>query len=95
MSKHPCHKKNLVSLKRIEGQVRGIQNMIESGKYCVDILTQINAIKGALTRVEGDILQRHLDHCVTEAMASSSAKERQKKLDEIISLMHQTKKSYK
>ena len=95
MTDHPCHKDKLVSLKRIEGQVRGIQRMIESGQYCVDILTQINAIKGALTRVEGDILQKHLDHCVKEAMQSSSAAERQKKLDEIITLMHQNKRSYK
>lgn len=95
MKVNPNHKKNLDALKRIEGQVRGIQKMVEDKRYCVDILTQISAVKGALTRVEGEVLQKHLDHCVRDAMKSTSAKDRQKKLDEIVSLMQQSKKGYR
>ena len=59
MKKNPSHKDNIVALRRIEGQVRGVQKMIEDGKYCIDILNQINAVKGALGRVEEKILKKH------------------------------------
>ena len=59
MKKNPDHQDNLVALRRIEGQVRGVQGMIEKRKYCVDILTQLQAIKGALSRVEEKILDKH------------------------------------
>lgn len=67
---HPCHKQQLVSLKRIEGQVRGVSKMIEDGKYCVDILNQIKAIKSSLATVEGKILKIHLKHCLKESLDS-------------------------
>ena len=66
--KHPCHKKQLTSLKRIEGQVRGVQGMIEEGKYCVDILNQIKAVRNSLTTVEGKIVKTHLKECVKDAL---------------------------
>ncbi len=87
MLKHPDHKENIVSLKRIEGQVRGVQKMVEDRKYCVDILTQIQSIKGAISRVERDILQRHIENCVVNAIKGKSQKERQTKLDEIMKLL--------
>ena len=92
MKKNPSHEDNLVALRRIEGQVRGVQKMIEERKYCVDILNQINAVKGALGRVEEKILERHFEHCVTEAVKGTSEKEKKQKLDEILSLIHQTRK---
>ena len=92
MSKNPDHEDNLVALRRIEGQVRGVQGMIESRKYCVDILTQIHAIKGALSRVEEKILEKHFQNCVTGALKGSSEKEKQKKMSEIIKLIHQVRK---
>ena len=52
MTDNPSHKKQLASLKRIEGQVRGIINMIDDGKYCIDVLNQIKAAKSALVSVE-------------------------------------------
>jgi DNA-binding FrmR family transcriptional regulator len=52
---HPCHKDQLANLRRIEGQVRGVQGMVEEGKYCVDILNQIKALKNSLITVEGKI----------------------------------------
>jgi DNA-binding FrmR family transcriptional regulator len=62
--KNPCHTEQIKSLKRIEGQVRGIQKMIDEGKYCVDILTQLKAVKSATAAVEGKILEKHLHHCI-------------------------------
>ena len=92
MNKNPSHNDNLVALRRIEGQVRGVQRMIEDRKYCIDILNQVNAIKGALGRVEEKILEKHFQHCVTEAVTGTSEKEKQQKLDEILKLIHQTRK---
>lgn len=92
MKKNPSHKDNLVALRRIEGQVRGVQKMIEDRKYCIDILNQIHAVKGALGRVEEKILEKHFQHCVTEAVGGSSEKEKQQKLDEILKLIHQTRR---
>ena len=93
MKKHPSHEDNLVSLRRIEGQVRGVQRMVENHKYCIDILNQIYAIKGALARVEEKILEKHFQNCVTKAIKGSSEKEKQQKLDEILKLIHQTRRS--
>lgn len=89
---NPDHMNNIVALRRIEGQVRGIQKMIEDRKYCIDILTQIHAIKGALGRIEEKILEKHFRHCVTDAVKGASEKEKQQKLDEILKLIHQTRK---
>ena len=92
MKKNPSHEGNLVALRRIEGQVRGVQRMIEERKYCIDILNQIYAIKGALGRVEEKILEKHFEHCVTDAVKGTSKKEKQQKLDEILKLIHQTRR---
>jgi DNA-binding FrmR family transcriptional regulator len=66
--------------------------MIEDRKYCIDILNQIHAIKGALGRVEENILEKHFQHCVTEAIKGTSEKEKRQKLDEILNLIHQTRR---
>jgi DNA-binding FrmR family transcriptional regulator len=92
MKKNPNHKDNLVALRRIEGQVRGVQGMIENGEYCIDILNQIYAIKGALGRVEEKILKKHFQHCVTEAVRGTSEKEKQQKLQEILELIRKTRR---
>jgi len=92
MAQNPNHQDNITALKRIEGQVRGIQKMIEDRQYCIDILNQILAIKGALSRVEEKILQKHFQHCVTTAMTGSSGKEKQQKLDEILALINRTRR---
>ena len=88
MKKHyPCHSDELVRLRRIEGQVRGVQKMVGEGRYCVDILRTLNAAVGAIKKVEDQILKRHLEGCVTRAFKSSSGKERGKKIDEILTLV--------
>lgn len=92
MKQNPSHEDNLVSLRRIEGQVRGIQRMIENHKYCIDIINQIYAVKGALVKVEEKILEKHFKNCVTEAIKGSSEKEKQQKLDEILKLINRTRR---
>ena len=70
MSKeHPCHQSEIGKLNRISGQVEGIKKMIEDGRYCPDILTQLRAARAAIRTVEANILETHLQHCVTDALA--------------------------
>jgi DNA-binding FrmR family transcriptional regulator len=92
MKKNPSHRSNIAALKRIEGQVRGVQGMIEDRQYCIDILNQIHAIKGALSRVEEKILETHFQNCITKAVTGSSKKQKRQKLDEILKLIHQTRR---
>ena len=78
----PCHKEQIPSIKRIEGQVRGILRMIESEEYCIDILNQLKAAKNAISTVEGKILRNHLQACVKEALVDEQNFD--KKVDELI-----------
>lgn len=79
-------------LNRIEGQVRGVNRMIEEERYCIDILQQIQAIKSALARVEDAILKDHATTCVNAAIASGSEKEQRKKFEELVDLMAKAKR---
>ena len=76
--------KALGRLRRIEGQVQGIQRMVEEEKYCVDILLQLTAVEGAVEQVQRLLLGRHIESCVADAIRSGSARDRQKKVDELI-----------
>ena len=68
-------------LKLLEGQVRGLQKMVENDSYCIDVITQTSAVKQGLSSVEDVLLENHLDHCVHHQMHSGQAK---KAKDEII-----------
>ncbi|MEI8349554.1 MAG: metal-sensitive transcriptional regulator [Candidatus Omnitrophota bacterium] len=92
MVDYPSHDENLVSLRRIEGQVRGIQKMIQERKYCVDILNQIRSAIMALASVEDKILEKHFQACVGQAVRGSSSSERTRKLEEILKLLKQFRK---
>ncbi len=70
-------------LKRIEGQVRGIQNMIENDRYCIDILVQISAINAALKKVSLHLLEKHTHHCVTDAIKNGEGGEAIQELMEV------------
>ena len=76
--------KVLGRLRRIEGQVQGLQRMIDGEAYCVDILLQISAVQGALEQVEKLLLGRHIESCVADALRTGSKGERQQKIDELI-----------
>lgn len=83
-------KQQLVNrLKRIEGQVRGIQKMIEDDRYCVDILVQISAIDAALKKVGYSLLERHTRHCVSSAIRSGNGDE---SIDELMKVIKQFSK---
>jgi len=71
-------------LRRIEGQVQGIQRMVEEDKYCVDILLQLAAVQGAVEQVQKLVLGQHIETCVSEAIRSGNARERQKKVGELM-----------
>jgi len=74
-------------LSRIEGQVRGLSRMIEEDRYCIDIVTQISAVRAALRRAEEEILRDHVSHCVEHAIASGDKKDQRKKIAEIIEVL--------
>ena len=78
------HKAVLTRLKRIEGQVRGLSRMVEEGRYCIDILTQVRAVEAALHSVGEVILRNHLETCVTEAFGSKDPRDRKAKIEELI-----------
>jgi DNA-binding FrmR family transcriptional regulator len=88
----PEHNNNLVALRRIEGQIRGVQKMIQEHKYCIDILNQIQAVKGALARIEENILKKHLESCVAEAIKGTCEKEKQQKMDEVLKLLRRVRR---
>lgn len=77
----------LKSLNRIEGQVRGLSRMVEEDRYCIDIVTQISAVRAALRRVEEDVLQEHISHCVEHAIASGNTEEQRQKVTELMELL--------
>ncbi len=76
--------KALGRLRRIEGQVQGLQRMIAGGAYCVDVLLQIAAVQGALEQVHKLLLGRHIESCVADALRSGGKGERQRKIEELL-----------
>ena len=72
-------KSQLARLGRIEGQVRGVARMIEEDRYCIDVLTQIRAVRAALDRVEQETLSDHLQHCVAHAFHAGDERDRQQR----------------
>lgn len=78
---------DLARLRKIEGQIQGVQKMIGEGRYCIDVLTQIGSVVGALKRVEENILDRHLRTCVRESLAKGTAADQDRKIDEIVAVL--------
>jgi len=74
-------------LNRIEGQVRGIARMVEDNRYCIDVVTQISAVRAALRRLEEEILRDHVGHCVEDAIASGNKAEQRRKIEELMSVV--------
>ena len=84
---HPEYDDQLPGLNRIEGQVKGIKRMIENRRYCVDILTQMKAVKAALHKVEQEILKKHMQNCLKNAVAAKNETEIQAKIEELMQLL--------
>lgn len=85
------HKETANRLARVAGQVNGVKRMVEEEKYCIDIITQIQAARSALRSVELQILQKHMHHCVSDAFESGNKKEADEKMEELLRVM---KKKY-
>lgn len=77
----------LARLKRIEGQARGIGRMVEDERYCIDIVTQIQAVRAALKKVEEEVLKDHVSHCVEHAIQSGDADEQREKIAELMQVL--------
>ena len=74
-------------LRRIEGQVRGVMRMVDEDRYCIDVITQIQAVRAALKRVEEEVLRDHVSHCVEHAIQSGDAREQRKKVAELMHVL--------
>lgn len=79
-------------LKSIEGHVRGVQRMVEEDAYCIDVINQVLAVQRALDRVNGLMLERHLQTCVTTAIRSDDTAERERVINEIMGVFETTSK---
>ena len=90
--KGASHSPQLSRLNRIEGQIRGIAKMVEEERYCIDILTQMRAVKSALSAVESNIIEQHLNHCVHEALNSKNRGETDRVMKEIKNLLKKINK---
>ncbi len=82
------HEAQIVRLNRIEGQVRGISKMIQEGRYCVDILTQMKSVSNALARVQENIFKGHLESCVRDSLTGDDPRDREAKVDEMLELLY-------
>lgn len=82
----------LKRLNRIEGQVRGVSRMVEEDRYCIDIVTQVSAIRAALARAEEEILRDHVAHCVEHAIESGDKTEQRQKIAEIVDVLNRVRR---
>jgi len=80
--------RNLKRLRRVEGQVRGLQRMVEEDRYCADILTQISSVHEALRSVGRELVRNHLKHCAATAIRGDDAAEAEGMYDEIVDMMY-------
>jgi DNA-binding FrmR family transcriptional regulator len=80
--------RNLKRLRRIEGQVRGLQKMVEEDRYCPDILTQVSSVQEALRAVGRELMRNHLKHCATQAIRSGDGEAAEATYDELIELIY-------
>lgn len=83
MDKHPCHRPEIAKLNRAAGQISGIKTMIEEGRYCPEILTQLRAVQGSLKSIELNILEKHLEHCVVDTIQSKDKDEISQRISEM------------
>jgi CsoR family transcriptional regulator, copper-sensing transcriptional repressor len=77
----------LKRLKRIEGQIRGLAGMVEDDRYCIDVVTQISAVRAALRRLEEEILRDHVGHCVEHAITAGNKADQRRKVAELMDVI--------
>jgi DNA-binding FrmR family transcriptional regulator len=86
IKEHADHREDLLRLRRIRGQVEGLERMIEEGRYCVDILHQFRSVMSALRATETLVLERHVRHCVKDAVKTENPRLAEEKIDELLAL---------
>ena len=82
----------LQRLNRIEGQVRGLARMVEEDRYCIDIVTQIEAVRAALRKAEEGLLKEHIQHCVAHAISSGDTDDQRAKVAELMDVISRTQR---
>lgn len=82
---YPNHESQLARLNKIDGQLKGVRKMIEERRYCVDIISQIKAVTGALEQVQMGVLEKHVHHCVRESMEGGG--ELETKVEELVRVL--------
>lgn len=84
---HPCHKKQIGKINRVSGQVEAVKKMIESERYCVDIITQLKAARSALKSIELDILETHMKACLEKSCRQGSEVSLDQRISELMKLL--------
>ena len=87
----PHDPKLIARLSRVEGQVRGIAKMVADGRYCIEVLTQVRAVRAALAKVETMMLKDHLGHCIEGAITSGNVADQRAKAAELIALLEHSR----
>ena len=80
-------------LNRVEGQVRGVTRMVAEDRYCIDLLTQLQAVRAAVHKAEEEILRDHVQHCVAHALATGDAQEQREKVEELVNVLSRLTRS--
>lgn len=80
------HSEDIVRLKRIRGQIEGVERMILESRYCLDIVTQMRSITAALKSVETLVMERHIRHCVSDAISAPEPRKTEEKINELVTL---------
>lgn len=83
---HPSHEAEIKRLNRVAGQIEGIKKMINEGRYCPEILSQLRAVRSAVKGIEAEILRRHLSSCVASAIQNGDEASRTKSINEVASM---------
>jgi DNA-binding FrmR family transcriptional regulator len=79
---------NIKRLRRIEGQIRGLQRMVEEDRYCADIITQVASVQEALRGVARELMRNHLRHCASHAISTGSSEQQREMYDELLDLIY-------
>jgi len=87
MEAHPSHHAQLRRINRVRGQLDGVARMIDEGRYCVDILTQLRAARSALRAVEDGVLRTHVQHCIQDELARGRTDGPNERIDELIDVL--------
>lgn len=87
MSEYPCHKTQIAKINRVVGQLEAVKRMIDDGKYCPDIMSQLRAARNAVKAIELGVLETHMSACVSDAIAQKNKNLKDERLREIMSLL--------